>query len=157
MSNHNSDNDDYISITLSPVQVEQVMRAASKSPSGTVSNLLLAALDNAHDPPTGSHRRAYDLQRASQEALTAALDDPQLSQSLLRGLSVLACYGPGPALAPDHRAGEPARHVALDDASLCQDAQDDRADGAGPNDAGVPSGRARRLSRGVTRVRLGWR
>jgi uncharacterized protein (DUF1778 family) len=93
MSKHDNDND-YISITLSPVQVEQVMRAASKSPNGTVSNLLLAALDNAHDPPSGSHRRAYDLQRASQEALTAALDDPQLSQSLLRGLSVLACYGP---------------------------------------------------------------
>lgn len=83
-----------ISITLSPVQVEQIMRAASKSPNGTVSNLLLAALDNAHAPPAGSGRRAFDLQRASQEALNAALDDPQLSQSLLRGLSVLACYGP---------------------------------------------------------------
>lgn len=88
---HDNEN---ISITLSPVQVEQIMRAASKSPNGTVSNLLLAALDNAHDPPAGSGRRAFDLQRASQEALNAALDDPQLSQSLLRGLSVLACYGP---------------------------------------------------------------
>jgi IclR-like helix-turn-helix domain-containing protein len=93
MSNLENNKED-ISITLSPVQVEQVMRAASQSPNGTVSNLLLVALDNAHDPPTGSHRGAYDLQRASQEALNAALDDPQLSQSLLRGLSVLACYGP---------------------------------------------------------------
>jgi IclR helix-turn-helix domain len=85
---------DDISITLSPVQVEQVVRAASKSPQGTVSNLLLSALDNAHDPPVGSQQGAYELQRASHEALDAAMDDPQLSQSLLRGLSVLACYGP---------------------------------------------------------------
>jgi hypothetical protein len=94
MSKHNDDNKDEISITLSPIQVEQVMRAASKSPNGIVSNLLLAALDNAHDPPVGSHSGAYDLQRSSREALSAALEDPQLSQSLLRGLSVLACYGP---------------------------------------------------------------
>lgn len=93
MSKHEDNNDD-ISITLSPIQVEQVMRSASKTNNGTVSNLLLAALDNAHDPPQGSRRRAYDLQRASQEALNAALEDPQLSQSLLRGLSVLSCYGP---------------------------------------------------------------
>ncbi|HTR73001.1 MAG TPA: helix-turn-helix domain-containing protein [Solirubrobacteraceae bacterium] len=93
MSKH-EDNHDDIAITLSPVQVEQVMRSASKNQNGTVSNLLLAALDNAHDPPSGSDRRAYDLQRASQEALDAALEDPQLSQSLLRGLSVLSCYGP---------------------------------------------------------------
>lgn len=91
MSKHSKDD---ISITLSPVQVEQVVRAASQNPNGTVSNLLLAALDNAHDPPTGSNSGAYDLQRASQEALDAAMDDPQLSQSLLRGLAVLACYGP---------------------------------------------------------------
>jgi len=92
MSKHNNAND--ISITLSPVQVEQVMRAASKTRDGVVSNLLLAALDNAHEPPTGASRRAYELQRASRAALDAALEDSQLSQSLLRGLSVLACYPP---------------------------------------------------------------
>ncbi|HUB36663.1 MAG TPA: helix-turn-helix domain-containing protein, partial [Solirubrobacteraceae bacterium] len=92
MSNQDSGED--IAITLSPTQVEQVLRAASSRPGGTISNLLLAALDNAHDPPPGSRRVAYDLQRASQEALNAALEDTQLSQSLLRGLSVLACYGP---------------------------------------------------------------
>jgi hypothetical protein len=92
MSNQEGSED--VSIKLSPAQVEQVLRAASRRPGGTVSNLLLAALDNAHDPPPGSHQRAYDLRRAAQEALNAALDDTQLSQSLLRGLSVLACYGP---------------------------------------------------------------
>ena len=93
MSKH-EDDDENIAIVLSPVQVEQVMRSARKNRNGTVSNLLLAALDNAYDPPSGSRRRAFDLQRASQEALNAALEDPQLSQSLLRGLSVLSCYGP---------------------------------------------------------------
>ncbi|HTR89572.1 MAG TPA: helix-turn-helix domain-containing protein [Solirubrobacteraceae bacterium] len=90
----NREDEESISITLSARQVEQVLHAASSRPGGTISNLLLAALDNAHDPPEGSHRVAYDLQRASQEALDAALDDTQLSQSLLRGLSVLACFGP---------------------------------------------------------------
>jgi IclR helix-turn-helix domain len=92
MSTH--DNKEDISITLSPVQVEQVMRAASQSPNGTVSNLLLAALDNAYPPPNGSDKRAYNLHRAAQEALASSIGDPQLSQSLLRGLSVLSCYGP---------------------------------------------------------------
>jgi hypothetical protein len=92
MSKH--DGKDDISITLSPVQVEQVVRAASRSSHGIVSNLLLTALDNAHDPPAGSHSQAYELQRSSREALSTALQDSQLSQSLLRGLSVLACYGP---------------------------------------------------------------
>jgi IclR helix-turn-helix domain len=83
-----------ISIKLSPVQVEQVMRAASQNPNGTVSNLLLAALDNAYQPPSDSGKQAYNLHRAAQQALAASLGDPQLSQSLLRGLSVLSCYGP---------------------------------------------------------------
>ncbi len=83
-----------ISIKLSPVQVEQVMRAASQSPHGTVSNLLLAALDNSYPPPNGSAQGTYSFHRAAQEALTASQGDPQLSQSLLRGLSVLSCYGP---------------------------------------------------------------
>jgi hypothetical protein len=87
---------DGISIKLSPLQVEQVMRSASRSPNGTVSNLLLAALDNAHQSPAenGLARPGkYNLQRAAQEALAAAMEDTQLSQSLLRGLSVLSCYG----------------------------------------------------------------
>jgi len=93
MSRH--DNQDDISITLSPVQVEQVMRAASKTRrDGVVSNLLLVALNHAYDPPEDAGPRGYELQRASQAALDTALEDSQLSQSLLRGLSVLACYGP---------------------------------------------------------------
>jgi hypothetical protein len=89
--------EDEISITLSPVQVEQVMRLAGQSRNGTVSNLLLAALDNAYKPGNGNKRgrgKTKSLQAATQEALEDALTDPQLSQSLLRGLAILSSYGP---------------------------------------------------------------
>jgi hypothetical protein len=81
-----------ITIALSPLQVEQVMREAGQQRNGTVSNLLLAALDNAYQPPNGD--RPSDLQKATRRALEQALGDPQLSQSLLRGLAILASYGP---------------------------------------------------------------
>jgi hypothetical protein len=91
----NAKKEDEISITLSPVQVEQVMRLAGQNRNGTVSNLLLAALDNAYKPGNGSKRgKTKSLQRATQEALEDALTDPQLSQSLLRGLAILSSYGP---------------------------------------------------------------
>jgi DNA-binding transcriptional ArsR family regulator len=83
---------DEISIALTPLQVEQVMRAAGQSRNGTVSNLLLAALDNAYQPASGERPSA--LQKATRAALEEALNDPQLSQSLLRGLAILASYGP---------------------------------------------------------------
>jgi hypothetical protein len=89
--------DEDISITLSPVQIEQVMRSAGQSRNGTVSNLLLAALDNAYKPTNGNSKRGAkgkSLQKATQEALEDALTDPQLSQSLLRGLAILSSYGP---------------------------------------------------------------
>jgi hypothetical protein len=85
---------DEVVITLSPLQVEQVMRSG-RNRSGTVSNLLLAALDHAYQPSerNGKGRRS-PLQQATRAALEEALEDPQLSQSLLRGLAILASYGP---------------------------------------------------------------
>lgn len=86
---------DEIVITLSPLQVEQVMRSAGRNRHGTVSNLLLAALDHAYQPPEkNGRRRQSPLQKATRAALEEALEDPQLSQSLLRGLAILASYGP---------------------------------------------------------------
>lgn len=90
----NTKKDDEISITLSAVQVEQVMRSAGQSRNGTVSNLLLAALDNAYKPGKDGKSKSSSLQKATQEALEDALTDPQLSQSLLRGLAILSSYGP---------------------------------------------------------------
>jgi hypothetical protein len=84
--------DQGIAIALSPAQIEQVIRSAGYANNGTVSSLLVAALDNAHSTPEGdpAHSSLHD---ATQLALTSALKDPQLSQSLLRGLAILSCFG----------------------------------------------------------------
>ena len=59
-----------ITITLSPAQVDHVVHAASRSRAPGISTLL------------GSY-------------MPASSEDPRLSQSLLRGLSLLSCFGPG--------------------------------------------------------------
>jgi len=84
--------DQGIAIALSPAQIEQVIRSAGYASNGTVSSLLVAALDNAHSTPERdpAHSSLHD---ATQLALTTALKDPQLSQSLLRGLAILSCFG----------------------------------------------------------------
>jgi hypothetical protein len=86
--------DQNIAIALSPAQIEQVIRSAGQTSNGTVSSLLVAALDNAHSEPNGDHQTRRSLHDATQLALANALGDPQLSQSLLRGLAILSCYGP---------------------------------------------------------------
>ena len=83
-----------IAIALSPAQVEQVIRAAGSTEGGLTSTLLLAALDNGHTGADGHRDGRGSLREAAQSALGQALSDPQLSQSLLRGLAILSCYGP---------------------------------------------------------------
>lgn len=87
--------DQEIAIALSPAQVNQVLRAAGSTDGGVASSLLVVALDNAHASANGNGRAHRSLHEAAQMALRQALDDPQLSQSLLRGLAILSCYGPG--------------------------------------------------------------
>ncbi len=58
-----------ISITLSPAQIDEIVRAASRSRAPSVSTLL-----GGYMPPDNI--------------------DPRMSRSLLRGLSILACFGP---------------------------------------------------------------
>lgn len=82
-----------VAIALTHDQVDQVLRAATREPKGTSESLLMAALDHAHSP-TGSDGSAESLRDTTRRALQAALDDPQLSQSLLRGLALLSCYSP---------------------------------------------------------------
>lgn len=86
--------DQEIAIALSPAQVEQVLRAAGSIAGGAASSLLVVALDNAHVSSNGDGPGHGSLHEATQTALTQALSDPQLSQSLLRGLAILSCYGP---------------------------------------------------------------
>jgi IclR helix-turn-helix domain len=83
-----------IDIILSPLQVEQVLRAAGQTRGGSVSQLLLAVLDNAHRPDEEETAERLGLRHAVLSALEEALADPGLSQSLLRGLMILASYPP---------------------------------------------------------------
>jgi hypothetical protein len=86
--------DQEIEIALSRAQVEQVIRVAGSTRGGVASMLLVAALDNAHAGEGGRGDGPGSLHEAAQLALAQALGDPQLSQSLLRGLAILSCYGP---------------------------------------------------------------
>lgn len=83
-----------IAIALSQAQIEQVIRSAGQARNGTMSSLLVAALDNAHNTHAEDRMDRGSLRDATQLALSDALCDPQLSQSLLRGLAILSCFGP---------------------------------------------------------------
>jgi hypothetical protein len=88
-----------ISITLSPTQVDEVIRAASSSRAPSLSTLITQSLSAPlqGESPVGdadvadaiSHRRAL---RGGY--LPSDTDDPRLSRSLLRGLSLLTGFGP---------------------------------------------------------------
>jgi hypothetical protein len=84
-----------ISIKLSPAQVDDVIRAASRGRAPSIATLIADTL-NATTHPTG------DDERGSSTTMTSPLSgympigevDPRLSRSLLRGLSILTCFGP---------------------------------------------------------------
>jgi hypothetical protein len=76
--------DPQISITLSPAQVDQVLRAAARSTVPSVSVLVAGAAKGralAQDPPI-----------SPASFLPPASSDRRLSRSLLRGLSILTCF-----------------------------------------------------------------
>jgi len=91
-----------ISITLSLAQVDEVVRAASRARTPSISTLIASSLR----APLSSDRKARAKQSAEQRGTDAAREngtiahaageevDPRLSQSLLRGLSLLRCFGP---------------------------------------------------------------
>ena len=82
-----------ITITLSPAQIDTVVRAASRGQAPSVSAIVesLAAPRSssgarpATSDPSDAPLRGY---------LPADTDDPRLSRSLLRGLSLLTGFGP---------------------------------------------------------------
>jgi hypothetical protein len=84
-----------ITITLSPAQVEEVVRAASASRSPALAILIddsIQAADEAADGPS------------------APPADPRLSRSLVRGLSILARFAPE---TPERGVVELARELGL--------------------------------------------
>ncbi len=92
-------NDQPISITLSPTQIDEVVRAAAGSRFPSISTLIADSLS----APLASDRRLTDPQTDAPDGrvrltrsgyLLCDTDDPRLSRSLLRGLSLLTGFGP---------------------------------------------------------------
>jgi hypothetical protein len=77
-----------IAITLSPTQVDEVVRAASQSRVPSISTLIADSLN----APLQSSGTDEDSQVGGY--LPIGPSDPRLSRSLLRGLSLLTCFGP---------------------------------------------------------------
>jgi hypothetical protein len=75
-----------ISIILSPAQVDQIVRAAAQDSTSSFSTLITAALQE-HWEEGGEPAGGFGY-------LPAADEDGRLSRSLLRGLSILTCFGP---------------------------------------------------------------
>lgn len=104
-----------ISIKLSPAQVDDVVRAASHSRAPSVSTIIADALNAPTAPmspapaspaPSASsasaRKTATNGDRSTKTNAASRLRgympidaiDPRLSRSLLRGLSILTCFGP---------------------------------------------------------------
>jgi hypothetical protein len=93
-----------IAITLSPAQVDEVVRAAAQSRAPSISTLIADSL-NAPFEPAGGAEVSVSVKHATQDPdgvdeqsqvggyLPIGPPDPRLSRSLLRGLSLLTCFG----------------------------------------------------------------
>jgi hypothetical protein len=113
----NSDEPISITITLSPAQVDEVVRAASQGRAPSVSTLIANSLSAPLRPKepekTAETEEAVEASRSGagdppgEEAPKDAAGDsprggympedyvdPRLSRSLMRGLSILTCFGP---------------------------------------------------------------
>jgi hypothetical protein len=90
-----------ISITLSPAQIDEVVRAATNSRSPSLATLIA---DSLRAPIDGERATAARTALAGDGSgrphpppgyLPSDTSDSRLSRSLLRGLSILTCFGPG--------------------------------------------------------------
>jgi hypothetical protein len=77
-----------IAITLSPTQIDEVVRAASQSRAPSISSLIA---DTLNAPLM--HENGANEQSQVGGYLPLGPSDPRLSRSLLRGLSLLTCFG----------------------------------------------------------------
>jgi IclR helix-turn-helix domain len=101
-------NGDQISITLSPAQVDQVVRAASAGRTPGFAVLVSGSVGQDHpDEQRDGDASGEQHERATDGGYFPTLDDRRLSRSLLRGLSVLTCFkGPGEARGIIELAGQ---------------------------------------------------
>jgi hypothetical protein len=89
-----------ISITLSPTQIDEVVRAASNSRTPSISTLIADSLSTplraaADAPDSAAPAGDRGPQRPTRVGyMPNATTDPRLSRSLLRGLALLTGFGP---------------------------------------------------------------
>jgi hypothetical protein len=87
-----------ISITLSPTQVDAVVRAASQGSAPSISRLIMESLDapaqrNGRQDGSAS-TGPFNGKVPARGYLPSETADPRLSRSLVRGLSLLTGFGP---------------------------------------------------------------
>jgi hypothetical protein len=82
-------NSESISIVLSPAQVDQVVRAAARGTTPGFSTLISSKLDLGHAANGAANEQAP----SEGGGYMPISDDTRLSRSLLRGLSILTCFG----------------------------------------------------------------
>ncbi len=90
----NADEPPSISITLSPAQVDNVVRAASQSRAPSISTLIADTLNAPTTPANGKPLTKTTATSRLSGYMPTGPVDPRLSRSLLRGLSILTCFGP---------------------------------------------------------------
>jgi hypothetical protein len=84
-----------ISIKLSPVQIDEVVRAASNSRAPSLSTLIADSLSAPARSATPQPENGQaDAGPRAGGYLPSEMTDPRLSRSLLRGLSILTRFGP---------------------------------------------------------------
>jgi hypothetical protein len=83
-------NSESISIILSPAQVDQVVRAAARGTTPGFSSLISSKLNLGNPSANGG---ASEPTPSNSSGYMPVNDDARLSRSLLRGLSILTCFG----------------------------------------------------------------
>lgn len=82
-----------ISIALSAVQVEEILRAATRSTAPGIAALVSGTLRRRAAAEAGENGTSEGEPHGSRASVTAATSsDRRLSRSLLRGLSILTCF-----------------------------------------------------------------
>jgi hypothetical protein len=83
-----------VSITLSPAQVDAVVRAAAQGRTPRISTLIADSLHAGADERAGpaSTTTATARGAVATAGVPSELDDRRMSRSLLRGLSLLRCF-----------------------------------------------------------------
>lgn len=86
-----------ITITLSPAQIDEVVHAASRGRAPSISTLIAESLRaplQSGDASSAPSDTPADQEPQLGGYMPADHVDPRLSRSLMRGLSILTCFGP---------------------------------------------------------------